>query len=99
LPLYKSDKDAIHKIIDDGEMEKRLLLVFEKKDTFHSIIKLVYPDVFASNKMSEAKIQNKKPGKSVLQAIVDNNKLLNCTFCPECMPSINDKIIAKSSKF
>lgn len=99
LSVYKSDKDKIHKMINEDEMEKRLLLVFEKKDTYNSIIKSVYPDIFASEKSKNIKVHHKKTEKSVLQVLVDNNKLLNCTFCPECKPWIDDKIIAKSSKF
>jgi len=99
LSVYKSDKDKIYKIIDENEMERRLLLVFEKKDTYHSIIKSVYPDLFTSNKIEYKKIDNIKIEKTSLNVIVDNNRLLNCTFCPECKPEVNDKIIAKSSKF
>lgn len=99
LSAYKADKDKIHKLIEDGEMERRLLLIFEKKDTYNSIIKLVYPNSFVSNKPENSKINEEKIDKSNLQVIVDNNKLLNCTICPECKPGINDKIIAKSSKF
>lgn len=99
LSVYKSDKDKIHKVIEENELEKRLLLVFEKKDTYNSIIKLAYPDLFVSNKLENPQINYKKSDQSILQVIVDNNKLLNCTFCPECKPVISDKIIAKSSKF
>jgi hypothetical protein len=61
-------------------------LVFEKKDTYNSIIKLAYPGLFISNKLENIKIPYKKSEQSILQVIVDNNKLLNCTFCPECKP-------------
>jgi guanosine-3',5'-bis(diphosphate) 3'-pyrophosphohydrolase len=99
LPIYKSDKDQINKIIDENELEKRLLLVFEKKDTYHSIIKFAYPNFFASNNIKTVNIKVEKSDSLDSQIIVDNNKFLNCTFCPECKPKLGDKTIAKSSKF
>lgn len=98
LSIYKSDKDKIHKMIDENEMEKRLLLVFEKKDTYNSIIKSIYPEMFVSPKNDSPKQQLNKTENIDLQVIVDNNKLINCDFCPECNPKFSDKIIAKSSK-
>ncbi|MDO4713524.1 MAG: hypothetical protein Q4B28_02505 [bacterium] len=35
---------------------------------------------------------------SPLMVVVDNDKHLSCFFCPECKPTPNQKIIAKSSK-
>lgn len=99
LPIYKSEKDQINKIIDENELEKRLLLVFEKKDTYHNIIKFAYPSFFISNKIKPVSIKVEKPNFLDSQIIVDNNTFLNCTFCPECKPKTEDKVIAKSSKF
>jgi len=84
LPIYKSAKDKISKNISESEIEKRLLLVFEKKDTYSSIIKSSYPDLFVSRKSDNVKI--KKSDSNNLQVIVDNNKLMNCLLCPECKP-------------
>ena len=39
-----------------------------------------------------------KNQNSTFSVIVDNDKHLNCTFCPECHPKLGDKIIAKSTR-
>jgi hypothetical protein len=98
LPVYKTDKDKLSKLIDDNEMEKKLLLVFEGKETYNNIIKIVYPDAFSLPKQDLSKSKIVKKSISDVPLIVDNNTLTNCTLCPECNPKVFDKIIAKSSK-
>ncbi|MCF7834998.1 RelA/SpoT family protein [Candidatus Gracilibacteria bacterium] len=103
LANYDSDKDKIVKFFDRHEIERRLLLAFEKKDSYGNIIKVVYPEVFASRERSRTqknkieKHETKKP--DYIPVVVDNNKFINCTICAECKPNIGDKIISKSSKY
>lgn len=103
LANYDSDKDKIVKFFDRHEIERRLLLAFEKKDSYWNIIKVVYPEVFASRERSRTqknkieKHETKKP--DYIPVVVDNNKFINCTICAECKPNIWDKIISKSSKY
>lgn len=102
LPTYSSDKDKIAKLVDQGEIERRLLLALEKKDSYGNIIKLAYPDIFSSKdkqKKQDDFVEKIDIKKSDYIPVVDNNKLINFSMCAECKPNLWDKIIAKSSKY
>lgn len=110
LPAYRSEKCKICKLAELLEVEKRLLSVLDKQDTYGNIIREAYPELLKNQaettvvKDSNLQKENlKEQVKSAQQlspfsVIVDNNQHLTCFFCPECKPNLGEKIIAKSTK-
>lgn len=110
LPVYRSEKCKIIKLGEVLEVEKRLLAVLDKQETYANIIRDAYPDLLKNQAettvVKDSDLQKellKQQVKSVqqifpLSVIVDNNQHLTCFFCPECQPVFGDKIIAKSTK-
>ena len=112
LPLFRSEKDKIQKLDDALEVEKRLLLVLDKQETYWNIVRDAYPDLMknavektvikdVSQQKDELKVQlqaQQQNTTSPLAVIVDNDKHLHCFFCPECHPTPHERIIAKSTK-
>lgn len=111
LPLFRSEKDKIHKLDEPYEVEKRLLAVLDKQETYGAIVREVYPDLLkslaektvikdASDQKNELKSQlTHQQHHNAPGVVVDNDKHLHCFFCPECKPTAPEKIIAKSTKF
>lgn len=109
LPSFRSDKDKIQKLWEPLEVERRILMVLDKQDTYGNIVRDAYPDLL-KNVVEKTVIEDADefekwlkeeitaPASSTLSVVVDDDKHLNCIFCPECQPRIWDKIIAKSSK-
>ncbi len=108
LPLFRSDKDTIHKLWDALEVEKRLLGILDKQETFGSLVREAYPDLLKNvleksiikdvGDQTESLKQELNPLEIKERVIVDGNNYLSYTLCPECKPTPQDKIIAKSSK-
>ncbi len=108
LPLFRSDKDAIHRLWDALEVEKRLLGILDKQETFGSLVRDAYPDLLKNvveksiikdvDDQTESLKQELNPLEIKERVIVDGNNYLSYTLCPECKPTPQDKIIAKSSK-
>ena len=72
-------------------MERKLLEVADKKSNINRIIKSAYPE-----EQTQTIVKIKKSATISDNAIIDGNQLLNYELCPECKPTIHDKIIAKS---
>lgn len=112
LPQFRSEKDKIQKLWDPLEVEKRILLILDKQETYGGLVRAAYPDFFpavqnkvivldSSLEQEELKSKVYTPYTGAPQSsevIVDNDKVLNCILCPECRPQLGDKIIAKSGK-
>lgn len=110
LPLYASEKDKISKSGDQIEVEKRLLAVLDKQDSYGNIVRDSYPELKKSEE-EKTILKDSEVEKSDLKAqinsweqgfwpenvIVDGDKHFHCFFCPECKPNPNEKIIAKST--
>lgn len=109
LPSFRSDRDKIQKLAEPIEVERRLLMVLDKQDSYGNIVRAAYPNLL-KNVIEKTVIKDTDDLRNDLQGeiknqnsphevIVDNDKRLNCTFCPECKPQVWSKIIAKSTKF
>ena len=111
LPQFRSDKDQIQKLWDPLEVERKILFVLDKQETYGNLVRAAYPELMKTvqekTMISDVEIQqenlkqNIQPSSSSVNAsdvIVDNDKMLHCIFCPECHPTPEDKIIAKSGK-
>ena len=112
LPLFRSDSDLIQKLWEPIEVERRLLQVLAKQETYWWLVRAAYPDLqketqwktFISDTSQferelKAEVTSAALGKALsTDVIIDNDKLLHCIFCPECNPSPWDKIIWKSGR-
>ncbi|MBQ9553459.1 hypothetical protein IJU97_00375 [bacterium] len=83
-------------------------MVLDKQDTYGNIVRDAYPDLLKNvvektvlddtdELENGLKDEINNPLSSTM-VIVDDDKHLNCVFCPECSPKLGEKIIAKSSK-
>ncbi len=103
LPLFHSTGDQISKVYSKEEIEKKLLAILDKKETYSQLIKSVYPKEFAAQreqaytgpKLVETDLKEFKENLSV---IVDGDELINYYFCHECKPKPGNKIIAKTGR-
>ncbi|MBP7841225.1 bifunctional (p)ppGpp synthetase/guanosine-3',5'-bis(diphosphate) 3'-pyrophosphohydrolase [Patescibacteria group bacterium] len=93
LPMFRTQEDKIHKLYDNAEIEKKLMEVSDKKSNINRIIKSAYPE-----EHGQIVVKAKKTIQILDSAIIDGNQLLNYELCPECKPTIEDKIIAKSGR-
>lgn len=108
LPAFRSDKDKIQKLDEPLEVEKRILAVLDKQDTYGNLVRAAYPDLLKNvveksviKEVDELKDELRNEIKNLTssrEVIVDNDKHLHCLFCPECQPQRGAKIIAKSTK-
>ena len=112
LPMFRSDSDMIQKIGEPLEVERKLLQVLDKQETYWWLVRTAYPnlqketqwktlisDTSQFEKELKAEVTSAITWKALSSdVIVDNDKLLHCIFCPECNPTIWDKIIWKSGR-
>ena len=112
LPSFRSDADLIQKLGEPIEVERRLLQVLDKQETYGGLVRAAYPNLQKETQwktlISDVSIYEKELKAEVTSSIswqatssdviVDSDKLLHCVFCPECNPNFWDKIIAKSSR-
>ncbi len=103
LPLFHSASDQISKKYSKDEIEKKLLAILDKKETYGQLIKSVYPKEFAAQKMSEYTWpkpveKDLKELRESLAVVVDGDDLINYSFCHECKPQPGDKIFAKTGR-
>ena len=112
LPMFRSDADLIQKLWEPVEVERRLLQVLDKQETYWWLVRAAYPNlqkeaqwktlIYDAN-ILQKELKSEITSVAIWQAlstdvIVDNDKLLHCIFCPECKPSPWDKIIWKSGR-
>ncbi len=101
LPLLYASTDLISKKYNKDEIEKKLLIVLDKKETYLHFIKEFYPQEVAQAterayvwpKIAEKELHSLKENFAV---VVDGDALFNYSFCQECMPKPGQKIIAKT---
>ena len=112
LPMFRSDADLIQKLWEPLEVERRLLQVLDKQETYWWLVRAAYPDLKKETqwktlisdtsqfeKELKAEVTSTALGKALsTDVIIDNDKLLHCVFCPECNPTPWDKIIGKSGR-
>lgn len=112
LPLFRSDSDLIQKLWEPLEVERKLLQVLDKQETYWWLVRAAYPNLKKETQgktlITDATTLQKELKSEITSAIswdvkssdviVDNDKLLHCVFCPECKPSPWDKIIGKSGR-
>jgi GTP pyrophosphokinase len=112
LPMFRSDADLIQKLWEPLEVERRLLQVLDKQETYWWLVRAAYPnlqketqgktlisDTSQFERDLKSEITSAISGESrSTDVIVDNDKLLHCIFCPECNPVPWDKIIWKSGR-
>lgn len=99
LPFLNSKDDIISTIYEKKDLQKKLLDALQIKWIYSEIIKSAYPEKYKSIKTQTTKqrianvIWSKNRG-----IIIDDDKLLNYTLCPECNPQYPHKIIAKTGR-
>ena len=99
LPFLNSKDDIISNMYEKKELQKKLLDALEVKWIYSELIKSAYPKKYKEIKSQTTKqriaeiIWNKNRG-----IIIDDDKLLNYTLCPECEPIYPHKIIAKTGR-
>ena len=99
LPLFNSEFDKIHSFFPQEELEKKLISVLDKKETYKQLIKVVYPkewkEYHAISKSHKKDIVQKR---IIWSVIVDSDKLINYSLCNECNARFSEKIVAKTWK-
>ena len=93
-----AQEDKLTKLHNKEDLERRLLNIFDKKETFSSFVKEAYPLEWKSFHKQSA-LRKASPKVEILnEVIVDGDSLLNYYFCPECKPHFDDRIIAKTGR-
>lgn len=73
--------------------------VFDKKESFSSLLKKAYPQQWRATRELVVKPAVAVPKVAgTTSVIVDCDQHLNYYFCPECKPQYGDRIIAKTGK-
>lgn len=101
LPLFYSTGDQISKKYSKDEVERKLLAILDKKETYSQLIKSVYPKEVAAQREQtyvgpKPVEKDLKQFKDTLSVVVDGDTLINYYFCHECKPKPGEKIIAKT---
>lgn len=106
LPLIWTKKDKITKKYKWEEYQNIMVKISEKQITATKLIKEVYPDTFRISKNINNLQDNTKSQSETLEketskqnnVIIDWNKKLEYSICPECKPTNPDKIIWKADR-
>ena len=99
LPALNSKDDIISNMYEKKDLQKKLLDALEVKWIYSDLIKSAYPEKYKEVKSHSTKMRiaeviwNKKRW-----IIIDDDKMLNYTLCPECNPTYPHKIIAKTGR-
>jgi hypothetical protein len=101
LPAINSKDNQINKVYDKKDLNKKLLDATENKSLYNDIIKSGYPEVYKEYFQNKIVSANKEIKKEIdidliKNVIIDDDKLINYYFCPECKPHYPQKIIAKT---
>lgn len=99
LPLFNSEWDKINSFYPQEELERRLITILDKKETYKQLIKSIYPKEWKEYH-SKSFVEKKSFVKKQLpnNVLVDWDNLINYSLCNECNPKLGDKIIAKTWK-
>lgn len=95
LPVLWSHGDEISKIYSKEDLEKFMMWVFDKKESFSTLLKKAYPAQWRAHRKLPSKSKSHQVSDS-LSVIVDSDQRLNYYFCPECKPQPGQRIIAKT---
>ncbi len=102
LPLLGTLWDKISSSLSSQELNNYLLKLLDKQISYTKFIKTYYPELNLEDKSQlEENITNQLvdlKDKIEWNIIIDYDKKLPYTICPECNPKPGDKIIAKSGK-
>ncbi len=99
LPSLWSTDDKISKIYPKEELEKMMLSIFDKKESFSTLLKKAYPLQWrATRKLAAKTTDSPKETSDLTSVIVDGDQRLNYYFCPECKPQPGQRIIAKTGR-
>ncbi len=103
LPLLNDPKDMFHKKYSAEELEKKLLMLFDKKESYADAIVAVYPKCLGTQGIESSPISCIAQDELALLkdkflVVVDNDTLLNYYFCSDCKPAVGNKIIAKTTR-
>jgi len=101
LPAINSKDNQINKVYNKKDLNKKLLDATENKSLYNDIIKSWYPEVYKEYFQNKIVSTNKEIKKEIdidwiKNVIIDDDKLINYYFCPECKPHYPQKIIAKT---
>lgn len=96
LPLLSNDKDKIKKHYGD-QFEHAMMQVASKALSAMSILKEVYAITWEGPKQQKnPEVFSKNP--EIGSVIIDDSRLFEYELCPQCTPTVSDKIIARSGK-
>ena len=98
LASVGAQEDKISKMYSKDEFERRLLAIFDKKESFSSLVKEAYPTEWKLIHRQSAVRKLVSKSVTVEHVVVDGDSLLNYYFCPECKPHLGDRIIAKTGR-
>ncbi len=100
LPLLGTKDDLIGKTYKWDDYERVLLQVRDKQLSTTRLIKQVYKDALESLKeeVTQPAASKKNKESTWHTIIVDSDKVLEFSICPECEPVYPQKIIARSWK-
>ena len=99
LATLRSHDDKIAKHYTQSTLEGKLLEINDKKYTIGRLIRDAYGSIPSEKIKSTIQEKNKKKTKKVqTQVLIDWDKIMNYTLCPECKPQTWNRIIAKTWK-
>lgn len=99
LPALRSQGDKIAKHYTQSTLEWKLLEINDKKYTIGKLIRDAYGSIPSEKAQTSNKEKTKKKiTKIQTQVLIDGDKIMNYTFCPECKPQTEQRIIAKTGK-
>ncbi len=103
LPQLFAKDDLLVQRYGSKEIERKLLAIWDKKISILGFIKSVYPDRVATFTKQQEHSTKQKLDSPITKTnehhvIIDEHKIANFSLCPECRPTTQDKIIAKTDK-
>jgi len=104
LPLLYTKHDLISKKYKDEEMEDLLFRFYDNQVSVVKVIKEIYKNIFKDT--IEHNIDEEDLKKEYIpvvnsenkKVIIDTDKALDYTLCPECNPKYPHKILSRSGK-
>ncbi len=98
-PLY-SKEDRITKEYKNEVFDRVLLQLLDKQFGYYTFVRKIYKDILPDKhlKQKEAKRAKTSPTPLAETVVVDGDLSIGYFLCPECRPSVGEKIIARSGK-
>ncbi len=98
LPLFGQEWDNIAWLYPREELEKRLLLMLDKQESYATLFREAYPKQWWKRVKPKTKYDAPQTAYPRTEVIVDDDKKLPYTLCDMCKPAPWTKIIARSGK-